>query len=227
MSLHIIQGDITKFSCDAIVNAAKPSLLGGGGVDGAIHKAAGKALREECKTLGGCAVGQSKITNAYNLPCKYVIHTVGPQWKGGTAGEPELLASCYWQSLLLAQQYGCNVVAFPLISAGVYGYPYDDALRIAQETIEAFLAYGSDMTVYLVLYPQANKKNKKMKFLLPAVITLVAVLALLVLLGGGKETNEETIPTVASTKTTQETYTEPEETQPPLVPPEAETQAAE
>ena len=176
MPLQIIQGDITKIPCDAIVNAAKPSLRGGGGVDGAIHKAAGKGLLKECKTLGGCEVGQAKITNGYNLPCKYVIHTVGPKWRGGHGGEAELLQSCYWQSLLLAQQYGCRVVAFPLISTGVYGYPYDQALRIAQETINQFLSYGIDMTVYLVLYQGSGSDKKKRNILLTIVIVLFVLL---------------------------------------------------
>lgn len=167
MPLQIVQGDITKVPCDAIVNAAKPSLLGGGGVDGAIHKAAGRGLLKECKSLGGCETGQAKITDGYNLPSKYVIHAVGPRWKGGNSGEAELLKSCYRQSLLLAQQYNCKVVAFPLISAGVYGYPQEQALQIATDTIDEFLSSGVEMTVYLVLFPEslATKKRKsKIRF---------------------------------------------------------------
>ena len=175
MALEIIEGDITKIPCDAIVNAAKPSLLGGGGVDGAIHKAAGKGLQKECKTLGGCEVGQAKITGGYNLPCKYVIHTVGPKWTGGGAGEPEQLQSCYWQALRLAHQHGCRVVAFPLISTGVYGYPWDQALQIAQATIEEFLSYGVDMTVYLVLYPAGRSDKKKQNVLVAFIVVLLTI----------------------------------------------------
>ena len=151
MSLTVIKGDITKIECDAIVNAANPTLLGGGGVDGAIHKAAGKGLLFECMKLGGCKTGQAKITGAYKLPCKYVIHTVGPKWKGGNHGEEDLLRSCYCNSLLLAVENGCNSVAFPLISAGVYGYPKEEVIRIAQDVINGFVK-TNNILVYLVLF---------------------------------------------------------------------------
>jgi O-acetyl-ADP-ribose deacetylase (regulator of RNase III) len=144
--LILVRGDITKLAVDAIVNAANTTLLGGGGVDGAIHRAAGPELLAECKTLGGCRPGEAKITRGYSLPARFVIHTVGPVWSGGNRGEPETLANCYRNSLRMASENGLRTIAFPAISCGVYRYPLADAAQIAVDTTSGFLPENSSIT---------------------------------------------------------------------------------
>ncbi|HPS91182.1 MAG TPA: O-acetyl-ADP-ribose deacetylase [Methanothrix sp.] len=143
--ISVVMADITRLKVDAIVNAANNSLLGGGGVDGAIHRAAGPQLLEECRSIGGCPTGEARITRGYNLAARWVIHTVGPIWRGGADGEDELLASCYRNSLTLGEQHGIKSIAFPAISAGVYGFPMERACRIAIREMKAFLVKRNEM----------------------------------------------------------------------------------
>lgn len=156
-TLKVIQGDITHLRVDAIVNAANNSLLGGCGVDGAIHRAAGPALLEECKKLGGCNTGHAKMTKGYDLPAQHVIHTVGPVWRGGSKGEPQLLAACYESSLKLALDNGIRSIAFPAISCGIYGYPLSQAVNIAViETANFLEAHNQIETVYFVCFDEST-----------------------------------------------------------------------
>lgn len=150
MNIEVQNTDITKLAVDAIVNAANTTLLGGGGVDGAIHRAAGPELLEECRSIGGCPTGEARITRGYRLPARYVIHTVGPVWHGGKRGEPELLAACYRNSLQLALEYGISSIAFPAISCGAYGYPAEQAAEIAVGETRRFLvtARGIERVIF-------------------------------------------------------------------------------
>ena len=164
--IELIQGDITKLEVDAIVNAANKSLLGGGGVDGAIHRAAGPELLEECKTLNGCETGQAKITKGYNLPAKYVIHTVGPVWSGGKYNEDDLLTNCYRNSLKMASKHGLSTIAFPNISTGVYHFPKERAADIAISTVSDYLRENESFEkVYFVCFDNENYQiyQKKLK----------------------------------------------------------------
>ena len=162
MNPKLFQGDINTFKGDAIVNAANSSLLGGSGVDGAIHRAAGNELLKECRTLGGCETGQAQITKGYNLPAKYVIHTVGPVWYGGEQGEKQLLTDCYKNSINLALSKGIKTIAFPLISSGVYGYPIEKALEVAIKTLSGFSENDIDITLVLYNY-EIYKLAEKVK----------------------------------------------------------------
>lgn len=168
MHFAVIQGNITKISADAVVNAANTTLLGGGGVDGAIHRAAGPELLAECRTLGGCETGKAKITRAYRLPARYVIHTPGPVWRGGSEGEEVLLESCYRSCLRLAEEYGCRTVAFPSISTGVYRFPLDRAAGIAVPAILDFLRQAKTVESVTMVCFDPETKNAYDRALLRA-----------------------------------------------------------
>ena len=160
--VEVIQGDITKLKVDAIVNAANTSLLGGGGVDGAIHIAAGQELEFECRMLNGFKVGEAKITKGYKLPAKYIIHTVGPVWRGGETNEEFKLANCYWNSLILAKENGIKTIAFPAISTGIYGFPFEKASEIAIKEIIEFLKENNEIEkVFLVCFTDNNYEQMK------------------------------------------------------------------
>lgn len=163
MPLQIIRQDITQVACDAIVNPSNTHLIPGGGVDEAIHKAAGSALYKECEKLGGCPIGEARITPGFNLPCKYIIHTAGPVWHGGTEHEKEKLESCYKESLKLAVQNGCESIAFPLISSGVYGYPKERVLKLAVNVISEFLT-DNELMVYIVVFDKTAYRFSRKLF---------------------------------------------------------------
>jgi len=162
LPLFVVKQDITKMKVDAVVNPANPTLLGGGGIDGEIHRAAGERLLEKCRTLGGCATGDAKITKGYDLPAKYIIHTVGPVWQGGDCGERELLERCYRNVLALAASKRCRTLAIPVISSGAYGYPSEQAEEIAKHEILSFIDRHDDVTVYLVMRERRSAEKNRL-----------------------------------------------------------------